>query len=451
MSEIAVAKGGGLAVSEVAPQSPAERAGIVVGDVVLRANGVEIGDVIDLRYETAEPEFTLTIRRDEDLLDILVERKYGEDLGLTYRLELADKIHTCNNKCVFCFIHQMPKRMRRSLYLMDDDYRLSFLHGNYVTLTNLKEGEFERIIEKGLSPMYVSVHATDPAERQRMLGKKEPQPIIPMLNELGASGIAVHAQVVLCPGFNDGPVLKQTVRELAELHPSQTGYEAGVESVAVVPVGLTWNRAHLPQITPPDQIYARAMLDQCEEWRTELQPLLGTAFVFPSDEWFFLAERAFPQREWYEDFPQFEDGIGTVRTFMDEALGISTTLQATKPVSATVLTAKIAERPLLDLAAMLNSLPGIDVNVVVVDNEVFGPLITVAGLMTGGDMLRTMTDASVHEHVFVPSICVNDAGLLLDDIPAEELSALSGKSVEIVKNTPTALATAIGVLTPVRK
>lgn len=420
------------------PNSPAARATLRPGDVIVSANGNAVGDVIDLRYETAEERFTLGVRREDAVCEVAVEREYGEDLGITYEFELADRIHTCNNKCVFCFIHQMPKRMRRSLYLMDDDYRLSFLHGNYVTLTNLREGEFERIVEKGLSPIYVSVHATDPLERQRMLGKKEPQPILPMLRELGEHGVAVHAQIVLCPGYNDGNVLEQTVRELAEVHPTLTNAQAGVESVAIVPVGLTKNRAHLAHLEPVEARYAENILDRCEEWRRELKSLLGTFFVFPSDEWFFLAGRAVPPMGWYEDFPQYEDGIGTIRSFLDESLALDLRPPSAS-VSGTILTAHLAEAPLTAFAGRLNELPGVDLNVAVVRNEFFGPLINVAGLMTGMDMLRRMSAEDVRELVFIPSICVNDSGLLLDDIPVAELGAMAGKTVVTVEPTPAAL------------
>ncbi len=446
MSELAVIQGGGLSVAEVAAGGAADRAGVRIGDVAIAANGQRIQDIIDFRYETAEQIFYLTIRRDDQTIDLRVEREYGEEIGLTFQFELADKIHTCNNKCVFCFIHQMPKKMRRSLYLMDDDYRLSFLHGNYVTLTNLKEGEFERICEQALSPMYVSVHATDPMERQKMLGKQAEMPIVPMLAELARNSISIHAQVVLCPGYNDGAVLEQTIRELAQLHPTLTRLEAGVLSIALVPVGLTKFRSHLPDLVPVDRPYANQVLDQCDEWRRELQALLGTSFLFPTDEWFYLAERDYPERAWYEDFPQFEDGIGTVRTFMDDADEACQNLSApASPLAATLMTGKIAEHPIQQFVDRLNRLDRVDINVAVIENEFFGPLITIAGLMTGQDLLVRMAMSDIRNRVLIPDICVNAEGLLLDDIPAAELSERSCKRVEIVKSTPRGALTALGL------
>lgn len=448
VSERAVVQGGGLEIAEVVPGSAADRAGLRAGDVVVAANDAPLQDVIQFRYESAEPEFVLRVRRGETGLDVTVRREFGEDLGIEFRFELGDKIHTCNNKCVFCFIHQMPKRMRRSLYLMDDDYRLSFLHGNYVTLTNLKEGEFERICREGLSPMYVSVHATDPDLRGRMLGRKAPAPVLDQLAALAENGIDSHAQVVLCPGWNDGEALDRTVRELAALHPRASGRDAGVLSVAVVPVGLTKHRERLTELAPVDAAYASDLLAQAEGLRSEMQARIGTAFLFPSDEWFFYAGKPFPPRKWYEDFPQYEDGIGTCRKFIDEAQTALRVARAPgRPVSASILTSALPASVMRDFAQAASRIEGVSLNVCVVENHFFGPLINVAGLMTGADMLERMRQPDVRDTVLIPSICVNAEGLLLDDIPAEELSLRSGRNVAIIEPRPSALLAYLGAHT----
>lgn len=448
VSERAVVQGGGLEIAEVARGSAAERAGLRAGDVLEAANGTPLQDVIQLRFETAEPEFVLRVRRGETTFNVTVCREFGEDLGIEFRFELGDKIHTCNNKCVFCFIHQMPKRMRRSLYLMDDDYRLSFLHGNYVTLTNLKEDEFERICREGLSPMYVSVHATDPVLRGGMLGRKEPAPVLDQLATLAENGIDSHAQVVLCPGWNDGAALDRTVHELATLHPRVSGRSAGVLSVALVPVGLTKHRERLTKLTPVDAEYAAELLKQAEGLRAEMLSRIGTAFVFPSDEWFFYAGKPYPPRKWYEDFPQYEDGIGTCRKFIDEArAALRRARPPERPISASILTSPLPASVIRDFAEAASRIEGISLNVCVVENHFFGPLINVAGLMTGADMIERMAQPDVRDTVFVPSVCVNAEGLLLDDIPAAELSRRSDKQVTVVEPSPTVLLAHIGALT----
>jgi putative radical SAM enzyme (TIGR03279 family) len=436
----------GLRVTEVAEGGPAARAGIRAGDFLLTANGIPLRDVIDLRYHAAEPWCRLGLQRGGEELHVQVAREYGEDLGLAFESELADGVRTCDNKCVFCFIHQLPKGLRRSLYVLDDDYRLSFLHGNYVTLTNLAEGDMERIREQALSPLYVSVHATDQELRGRMLGLSRPSSILPILGELARHGIEVHAQVVVCPGWNDGPALERTVRELAALHPRVSGLGGGVVSLAPVPVGLTRFRARLPHITPVDGPYARGLLDACETWRAEFRGRLDTAFVFPSDEWFFYAGREVPPREWYEQFPQFENGVGTSRAFLDDTEKACCDLAPpTEPLCASILTAPMAEGPVGQLVARLNALPGVDLNVCVVQNDFLGSTITVAGLMTGQDLIARMGRPDVRHHVLIPAVCANEDGLLLDDVPAAELGARSGKRVEVVEPTPRALADALRI------
>ncbi|MER3465661.1 MAG: hypothetical protein C4340_00025, partial [Armatimonadota bacterium] len=278
---------GGLPVEAVEPDSPAAIAGVRGGDVILEVDGVPVRDLVDFRYYSSEERFELTLRRGQEDVTVPLERAWGEELGIRFAFELGDGIHTCANKCVFCFIHQMPKGMRKSLYLMDDDYRLSFLHGHYVTLTNMSEEEFERTKEQRLSPLYVSVHSTHPRLRGFLLGRARPEPILPRLCELIEAGIQVHAQVVVCPGLNDGPSLDRTVRELADLHP-------GLLSVAVVPVGLSKFRNTLYPIRRVTLDYSRLLLGQMDALRREFRPKLGTSFVFPSDEWFFYAGAAIP-------------------------------------------------------------------------------------------------------------------------------------------------------------
>ena len=287
MSELVMAKNQGLVVSAVEPGSPADRAGFQPEDVLRSVNGTKVNDVVDLRYHSSEESFAVEFVRQGVYHSVQMERSWGEDLGFTFTFELADQIHTCDNKCVFCFIHQMPKGMRKSLYLMDDDFRLSFLHGNYVTLTNMSEEEFERTKEQGLSPLYVSVHAADPNLRGFMLGRGKPEPVLPRIAELSEAHIDVHAQIVLCPGLNDGSALRDTIEQLAKLHPAATGKANGVLSAAVVPVGLSRYRHNLYPLKSITPEYAQTFLAEMDGFHRRFCSELGPRFVLPSDEWFF--------------------------------------------------------------------------------------------------------------------------------------------------------------------
>ena len=254
----------------------AARAGIRVGDVVTHVNGQPVLDIVDFAFLSAGDRTTLDVAREGvGPLHFEIVKEYDEDLGIEFGDDLFDRVHICKNKCVFCFLYQQPKGLRPSLYIKDDDYRLSFLHGNYLTLTNMGEDEFQRVIDQKLSPLFVSVHATDPEVRGRMLGRKGPEPILPRLQMLADAKIQVHGQVVLCPGYNDGPVLEQTVRDLAALHPEARGTYGGVLSVAVVPVGLTQFRDRLAALKTCTPGFARALVEEAEGWRRGFRKELG--------------------------------------------------------------------------------------------------------------------------------------------------------------------------------
>src|SRR5579871_1016031 len=280
MSEIFLKNVQALIVSEVETDSPAERAGVRVGDLIQQINGKAILDILDYRFHAAASRLVLTLERAEQPMSLTLRKRVEEDAGLAFQFDLGDKVHTCKNKCVFCFIHQQPKKMRKSLYLMDDDFRLSFMHGNYVTLTNLSDPEWARILEQRLSPLYVSVHATDPELRATLLGRREPTPILPQIRELADHRIDVHAQIVLCPGLNDGDPLDHTLEALAQEHRSRTGKRAGVPSVAIVPVGLTRFRERLPQLAHVERDYARRMIATIARKEKKFLQEIGTRFAW---------------------------------------------------------------------------------------------------------------------------------------------------------------------------
>lgn len=428
MTNTLIAPRQGLIVSSVEHNSPAYRSGIMPGDEIVSAGGFNIADIVDFRFHASESEVNIQLKRDNVYHSVQISREFGEDIGIVFKDSLADGIHTCDNKCVFCFIHQMPKGMRKTLYLMDDDFRLSFLHGHYVTLTNLSEHEFNRIKTQKLSPIYVSVHAANEKLRGFMLGRVQPTAIIPRLKELHEAGIDAHCQIVLCPGLNDGKSLEATVFALANLHKSVTGLRGGVESVAVVPVGLSKYRAHLYPIRRVNKEYATSFLSQSKKWRKEFSEKLGTSFVFPSDEWFFYAEQPIPSRKWYENFPQFEDGIGTCRLFMDESRRFLKKLpeESASPLELTLITGHLPSKIIGDFANRLNEIKNVRCEARVISNRFFGEGITVAGLITGSDLVRNIEECPPAGIVAVPDIMLKDGYMFLDDITLEDVRSMTG-------------------------
>ncbi len=418
----------GLIVSAVEHNSPAYRSGIRPGDEIVSAGGFDIADIVDFRFHASEREVNIKFKRENVYHSVQILREFGEDIGIVFKDSLADGIHTCDNKCVFCFIHQMPKGMRKTLYLMDDDFRLSFLHGHYVTLTNLSEHEFNRIKTQKLSPIYVSVHSANEKLRGFMLGRTQPTAIIPRLKELHEAGVDVHCQIVLCPGLNDGKSLEETVFALANLHKSVTGLRGGVESVAIVPVGLSKYREHLYPIRRVNKQYATSFLSQSKKWRKELSEKLGTSFVFPSDEWFFYAEKPIPSRKWYENFPQFEDGIGTCRLFMDESYRYlkKLPLESASQQELTLITSHLPSKIIEEFANRLNEIKNVRCEVRVITNRFFGDGITVAGLITGSDLVRNIQECSPSGIVAVPDITLKDGYMFLDDVTLEDVRSMTG-------------------------
>ncbi len=301
---------GGVVVAAVRERSPAARAGLRSGDRIVAINGARLRDVIDFHFHAGLARLRLSVERGERTRRAVL-RRTGPDLGLELEAPRPGDIDTCSNKCVFCFIHQLPRGMRKSLYVKDDDFRLSFLHGNYITLTDLDDAELARIEEQRLSPLYVSVHATDPDLRHRLLGQpRVRREILPVMERLAKAGIMMHAQIVLVPDWNDGVQLERSVRELSRLHPQ-------VATTAVVPVGLTRHRERLPELRTLTVVEARHLARTVESWQREFLRSLGTRFVWASDEVYLQAGRPLPAAAAYEGFPVIEDGIGLVRRFSD--------------------------------------------------------------------------------------------------------------------------------------
>ncbi len=429
----------GVVVAQVRPRSPAAQAGLLAGDRLVAINGVTLRDSIDFHFQAAEGRLRVEVQRNGCQASLTVQREAGKDLGVELLPPRPAEISTCANKCVFCFIHQLPKGMRKSLYVKDDDFRLSFLHGNYITLTDLGEEELARIEAQRLSPLYVSVHATDPELRHALLGKpKIKGELLPRMARLAMAGIRMHAQIVLCPEWNDGPHLERSVRDLAELHP-------GVATVAVVPVGLTRFRERLPALRTVTLAEARDLVATIESWQREFRRRLGSRLVFAADELYLQAGLEPPEARDYEGFPLLEDGVGLVRRFTD---GFRRALQRQPPKvhpprSVAVVTGEMfAPR----LAALLDQVrvQGLAATVVPVANGFFGGNIAVAGLLTGRDILARLAGQSLGDLVLVPDVALRDeANVFLDDLNPADLEAALGTPVRPVAPAPRALLKAL--------
>ncbi len=409
-----------IAVKAIATGTLAERAGFEPGDRIMSINGEKISDLIDFQVHSSEHVLAFEVGRADEVYSLQVERQPQEAIGLIFE---EMRLRQCNNKCVFCFLHQMPKGLRRSLYFEDDDYRLSFLHGSYVTLTNVKESDLQRIIDQRLSPQYISVHATDPDVRQRMLGrKKQTVPVLERIERLAVNGIEMHAQVVLCPGWNDGIHLERTVDELSSFYPA-------VRSVALVPVGLTRFRSHLPALRPVSQELARDYLLEAERWGSEFVKRFSERFVYAADELFLLSGGCLPDTAYYDAFPQLENGIGMVRSFLEtwergkqrlKQLGTSSPAMPDRPGRAAIVTGELAHRFLAPVVEELSALSGLAAELVVVPNDFFGHGISVSGLLTGADISAALAGGN-WDVALLPPNCVNGDGLTLDEMTIPEL------------------------------
>jgi putative radical SAM enzyme (TIGR03279 family) len=427
----------GVVVASVRRRSAAATAGLLPGDRILAINGQPLRDAIDFQFYGADDELRLTVARRETTTALTLYRSAG-DLGVQLVPPRPRDIATCANACVFCFIHQNPRGLRRSLYVKDDDFRLSFLHGNYITLSDLDEAALRRIETQRLSPLYVSVHATDAELRHRLLGRpRHSGEILPRLARLAAAGIRMHAQVVLCPGLNDGTHLERTVFELMKLYPQ-------VATVAVVPVGLTRHRERLPALRLLTADEARGLLDTVGAWQASLLAWMGSRFVFLADEIYLLADRPLPEAAAYEGFPIAEDGVGLVRRFEDD---LGRALRGTVPSRRRTVTVVSGELYGPRLARLLAPLAagGLTVRLAPVPNDFFGRTIGVAGLLAGRDIQRHLADLTdLGEEVLIPSVAIRDGdGVFLDDLTPADLASDLGVRVRAVEPTARALLRAL--------
>ncbi|HML31637.1 MULTISPECIES: DUF512 domain-containing protein [Sporomusa] len=412
-------------ISNVKSDSIGAEIGLMPGDRLLEVNGEVVQDIIDLSFALAEEEIELLIERSSGEQELItLEKEYDEDLGLEFESAVFDKVRQCANKCIFCFVDQMPPGMRESLYIKDDDYRLSFLYGNFVTLTNLGVKDISRIARLHLSPLYVSVHTTNGELRERMLGGRQAGKIMDQLNELADKGIDFHTQVVLCPGVNDGRELDRTIRDLYALKPS-------VLSLSIVPVGLTRYRDHCHPLIKFSAAAAEEVTELVHEWQKKCREELEESFVYLADEFYLAAGKEFPSYESYDGFRQLENGVGLVRSFLAEweeepvmAAGY------TEPQVIDVICGISAEKILVPLLAEL-AVPNLTVRVIAVENRFFGSDVTVTGLLTGGDIIEALKRLpGSRTGIIIPGVALRKGEqVFLDDTTPADIAAELGAPV----------------------
>jgi len=381
-------------------------------------NGRPARDHIDFQFYHTEETVRLEINDGGHLRKFVIDDPDCGDLGLTFE---DAKIRVCGNKCIFCFVHQQPKGMRRSLYVKDDDYRYSFTHGNYISLSRMNESDFERILEQRLSPLYISIHATDDQLRQRIFGNRKLAPIMPQLKRLVDGGITLHTQTVVVPGINDGGHLKRTIDDLA-------GLSSGIDSLAVVPVGLTRYRERLPKLRTFTPVESSEIIDLVGSYHDRFLDRLGTRFVWPSDEFYLTANRPIPPLSYYEEMPQFENGVGMVRQFMVDFNRRKRYLpdRVRKRLDLGIITGRLAG-PVLKEHVMpyLRDIQNLEPHLAAVDNRFWGKTVSVTGLLTGKDILTSLkgTDPDI---ILLPPNCLNADELFLDDMSLDDFKDAVG-------------------------
>ena len=413
----------------VLPRSIAEKAGIRGGDVLVSINQNEIRDVLDYRFYLTDTNVSVTLSRGGEHYTVHINKGEYDDIGLSFETPLMDKKHSCTNRCVFCFIDQLPPGMRASLYFKDDDDRLSFLHGNYVTLTNLKDEDIDRIIKMHISPVNVSVHTTNPELRVKMMKNKHAGEVLSYLDRMANAGIALCTQIVLCKGLNDGAELDRTLHDLIKYHPS-------LRSCAIVPVGLTKYREKLYPLEAFSPEECAAVIEQVNAYGNWCHKEFGTRIFYCSDEFYIRAGLPLPTEEFYEDYSQIENGVGMLTSmraefdmeldYLDELLG-----DFCAPRKVSVITGMAAYEHISSLASELQSrVEGLSVSVYPIVNNFFGERVTVAGLITGGDVVEQLAGKDLGDELLFPSVMLRaDGDVFLDDMTPEELSGRLGVGV----------------------
>ncbi len=401
-------------ISEVKKGSVAATVGVQVGDVLENIDGIFLRDVIDFQVHSYSPELNLNILRSGQKLCFKIKKIAGESLGIKFSSSVFEKLKFCKNRCIFCFIDQLPAGVRKTLFIKDDDYRLSFLYGNFITLTNLNDIDLKRIKEQRLSPLYVSLHSTDPEVRSKLIRPRGEDRAFEYLEYLLKAGIHIHIQIVLCPDVNDGDNLRRTLSELFEDY-------IEVESVGIVPVGLTAHRKGLCSMRSFTAEEAGLLIEEIGILQKKFLERKKSSWVFLADEFYLMSNKTLPNKEYYEDFPQIENGIGLTRLFLsDFKEALMECANVLKPLKGTILTGEMPGLILKDASEKLKKF-GVFLDVKKVQNKFFGENVTVAGLVTGSDILNALKDRTFEPPVFLPDIMLNDDGLFLDNMTIDDL------------------------------
>lgn len=415
-------------ITEVSKGSPAEHAGIMAGDQLLKINDTDVKDILDYKYLTAAEEFTLTLKR-EGIYTVKINKEVYGDPGLSFESGIIDKASRCSNNCVFCFIDQLPPGMRETLYFKDDDSRLSFLQGNFVTLTNMTDKDIQRIIDYKISPINISVHTTNPDLRIAMLNNRNAGNILDRMKKLAENKIRMSAQIVLVPGYNDGDELVRTLSDLGNMFPYVTG-------VAIVPVGMTKFRDGLPKLNGFNDISARKTIEQLIEFQESFKLKHGTNFARCSDEFYIMAGIDVPDEDFYEGYGQIEDGIGMIRLFRESVRNDVKKLRRGAG-SFSFVTGTSAHAEIKNAAQLISDKnPSVKTDVFKVKNDFFGTSITVAGLLTGTDIIKNLKNTISTEYLIMPRNMFR-AGeeVMLDGITKSDLESELGVKILIVDYT----------------
>lgn len=418
-------------IEKVEKNSIAEELNIVPGDILVAINDCEVKDIIDYKYLISDNYVVVRIEKENgDIWEFEIEKEFDEDLGIFFTNPLIDKAKSCRNNCMFCFIDQLPKGMRKTLYFKDDDSRLSFLQGNFITLTNLNDEDIERIVKYRLSPINISVHTTNPELRIKMLNNKDAGKLFSILNKFSKANIEMNCQIVLVPGVNDGSELDRTLEDLSNLYPS-------INSVAVVPVGITKYREGLPLIEPFDSHKSLELIEQLRGKQNQFISKLGTRFVFPSDEFYVMADEEVPSYDEYEGFPQIENGVGLMRLFFYE---IDQELKKLKDdlyhnKKYILATGTLASKYMESICKkVMDKIKGLSLIVVPIKNNFFGHNITVSGLVTGTDLVDQLKDYENIDGVIIPeSMLRSGEEVLLDDYTISNIEEKLDTKVIVAK------------------
>lgn len=421
-----------VTIKHIQPNRIAEELGLKPGDRVISVNGKTIADALDYRFYITQEEVELVVQQEQEQVVFEIEKEYDDDLGIV----LEDlEMRSCGNACIFCFVFQNPKGLRKGLYFKDEDYRFSFLYGHYTTLTNATREDLERIVEQRLSPLYISVHVTDPELRKLMLGIKFDDHLFEKIDYLAQNGIELNCQIVLCPELNDGAVLDKTIADLKAYYPM-------VRSVAIVPVGLTRHRKNLYPIKPITHEYSLQTIAQTDRRREALRKELGSSFVYLSDEFYIRTGSPIPDNDYYEGFYQLENGVGLTRDFMNHFAEEYSALKnpSGRPLAFSLVTGMLGAEVLKTyFLRQLNRIPGMFFKLHPVINKFYGPDITVSGLLVGEDIYDTLKNERTGDYIVLPPRCLNHEGLFLDDWSVPELEEKLGKKVIVFPGSFTEL------------